>query len=151
MDFCEMSLRLPWLLILRSRRWFYVGQEAKLLSVMQHAWSAPGALQDNIIGFIPCTPPRPQHGHQHSAQVNAPGSPSGSFQQYPALDQSIVMPRSHPVPMQVKVGCRHSFIPALLCTVGDLLAPGIAWVHICAWIMLSCLKMVDFYCRQMST
>ena len=125
MDFCKKSLIIPTGIDTVVKGWFDVGQKNRLLSVMQHAWSAPGALQDNIIGFIPCTPPRPQHGHQHSAQANAPDSASGSLQRYPALDQSIVRPRSHPVPMQVKVGCRHSFIPALLRTVGDRLAPGV--------------------------
>ncbi len=87
---------------------------------LQHAWSAPGALQDDLMGFVPSTPPRPQQAHQQSAQAWVPGSPLGSFQgtergfqRYPALQQSNVGSRPHPVSMQIEVGY---MISMFICT-----------------------------------
>ena len=88
---------------------------------LQHAWSAPGALQDNLMGFVPSTPPRLQQGHQQSVQAWVPGSPLGSFQgtergfqRYPALQQSNMGSRPHPVSMQTEVGYMISTFMSVL-------------------------------------
>ena len=91
---------------------------------LQHAWSAPGALQDDSISLSPSTPARPQHVLHQMPQdrmyaetptysIGGYTTPERSMLRYPAPETPGVAPRSHPMgtPQEVRNVASHRGIP----------------------------------------
>ena len=58
---------------------------------LQHAWSAPGALQDDSISLSPSTPARPQHAlHQMQQDRMSAETPTYSLAGYPTPERSML-------------------------------------------------------------
>ena len=86
---------------------------------LQHAWSAPGALQDNSISLSPSTPARPQHAlHQMPQDRMYAETPTYSLGGYPTPERSML---PYPAPETPGVAPRSQLMgmPQEVCNVSS--------------------------------